>query len=87
MGLQMQTIKSGDYFLTKNTKTLFRIVNVFSDNTGTYVDIKKYIDLKGHYKNLNDYAYIRALPVEELDLIGTVISEEKASKIIKLLYD
>lgn len=80
-------IKPGDFLLTKE-KQLFRIVDVYTDTSGTYYDIKSYkakleIDEGGEP---NYFQYIRGIPRNRFRHLGKVISEEKVTKSMKILY-
>jgi hypothetical protein len=71
--------KVGDYLLTEE-KQLFRIIDIFTDTTGTYYDIKSIKD-RGEVIQL-----IKAIPRNRFRHLGKVISEEKITKIMKILY-
>jgi len=72
-------VKAGDYLLTKE-KQLYRIVDVFTDTTGTYYDIKAYKN------NIVKHEYIKAIPRNRLKHLGNIISEENITKTLKILY-
>jgi hypothetical protein len=83
-------VKIGDFLLTKE-KQLFRIIDVYTDTTGTYYDIKTYKPPMTAYnvstkERTGVYQFIRAIPRNRFRHMGKVISEEKITKIIKILY-
>ena len=82
------TIKAGDYLLTKE-KQLFRIVNVYTDTTGTYYDIKSYRGVNFKFSNGDlgwTTQFIQAIPRNRFRHLGKVISEDKIAKTLKILY-
>ena len=60
-------------------------MNIYTDDTGTYVDIKNYV-VGQFYKSDNNYLHLRAVPGDQLAKIGKIVPEEKASKMLKILY-
>lgn len=83
-------VKVGDFLLTKD-KTLYRIVDISTDASGTYFDIKSYktfvAETSKELRYLDwQYRYIRAIPRNEFRHLGKVIPQEKISKTLKILY-
>jgi hypothetical protein len=82
------TIKAGDYLLTKE-KQLFRIVNVHTDTSGTYYDIKSYRSENFKFNNGDlgwTTQYIQGIPRNRFRHLGKVIPEDKITKTLKILY-
>lgn len=81
-------IKPGDFLLTKE-KQLFRIMDIHTDTTGTYYDIKSYRSemtrLDGH-TTYEVCQYIKGIPRNRLRHLGKVIPEAKITKTLKILY-
>lgn len=83
-----KTPKLGDYIISKE-KEIYRIVNVdHYPNYSTYT-IK---NMKSYMEHTETYSYqyyreIRGLDNNELYGMGTIIPEEEASKVLKLLYE
>jgi hypothetical protein len=83
-------IKPGDFLLTKE-KQLFRIMDVYTDTTGTYYDIKSYKATSTVYnvsskERKGIHQYIRAIPRNRFRHLGKVIPEDKITKTMKILY-
>jgi hypothetical protein len=77
-------INVGDFLLTEQ-KQLFRIIDVYVDDTGIYYDIKSY-DANVDYYGRWDHQYIRAIHKDRLKQLGKIIPEEKITKMTKILY-
>jgi hypothetical protein len=81
--------KAGDYLLTKE-KQLFRIVDIHTDSTGTYYDIKscRTENVKFCNGDLLGWTtqYIRGIPRNRFRHLGKVIPEDKITKTLKILY-
>jgi len=73
-------VKVGDYLLTKENQ-LFRIMDVYTDTTGTYYDIKSF-----KRRPTYEVSTIKSVPRNYLRHLGSVIPEEKMTKAIKILY-
>jgi hypothetical protein len=83
-------IEVGDYLLTKDHR-IFRIMDIFSDTSGSYYDIKSlkadYLIGDGVFSDyMYDYEYIRAVPRNKIRHIGKLIKSYKATKTLKILY-
>lgn len=87
-------IKTGDYLLTKENE-LYRIIDIYNDTTGSYFDIKS---MRCVDSLIISDAYItmprekpiprllKSVPRNVLRHMGKIIPEEKATKILKILY-
>lgn len=81
-------IRAGDYFLT-HEKQLFRIVDVYTDTSGTYYDLRSCSKPKPIMQEDGDVDWarnIRGVPRNEFRHMGKVIPEEKITKAMKILY-
>lgn len=87
----MNSIKPGDYLITKN-KELFRITNKYVHGATTVYDIKGYqalfYDLQDSY---GDYRYpiyqeIKGITHSDLRHLGRIVPEESATKAMEVLY-
>jgi len=82
----MGKYKPGDYIISKD-KQLYRIVNLSFDIT-----LEPHYEIKGLTKKINylghlAYEDIRGLTEKEVEKIGTIIPQESANEIMKVLFE